>query len=110
MIEIKVPSKLFHVLSYIKVGEFNRFLHERIVEYKRYLEWNDRDSLIKTKEELEKKLQRMREELIELQEFCETAEMEQQMMIRWIDDLDEENKKLMMKMSEDGSSIKIGRI
>jgi len=105
MIELRVPPKLFRVLSFYKEEEFNRFLHEKLVEYKRYLEWNDMEALLKTKKELEKKIKRMREELEELEEFCRIAEKEQNLMLKWMDEIDYENQNLMKELKKNGDFV-----
>ena len=109
MLKVKVPHRLFRILSYFREDEFNRFLHEKLVEYRRYLEWNDVDALIKTKEEIEKKLARMKEEIGELQDFCEMAERDQEAMMQLTNQLDKENKLLFisMELRENGGNNKL---
>ncbi|ADD08438.1 hypothetical protein [Candidatus Aciduliprofundum boonei] len=106
MIELRVPPKLFRILSFYKEDEFNRFLHEKLVEYRRYFEWNNREALLKRKKELEEKIKRMKEELEELEEFCKVAEKEQKMMERWIDDIEYENQNLMKELRKNGDFVK----
>ncbi len=109
MLKVKVPPRLFRIISYFREDEFNRFLHEKLVEYRRYLEWNDVESLVKTKEEIEKKLARMKEEIGELQDFCEMAERDQEAMMQLTNQLDKENKLLFisMELRENGGNNKL---
>jgi transcription-repair coupling factor (superfamily II helicase) len=107
MLELKLPPNIFNLLAFYRDDEFNRFLQEKLAEYRRYFEWNDKESLLKTKEELEKKLNRMREEIEELEQFCETAERDQQLMIQWIDRLEKENLILQKEMRENGDFVKV---
>ena len=104
MLKIKVPPELFRILSYFREDEFNRFLHEKLEEYKKNLEWNYMEALLKTKEEIEKKLARMKEEIKELQDFCEMAERDQEVMVQLMDKLDDENKVLLKEMKENGDN------
>ncbi len=106
MLKVKVPQELFRIISYFREDEFNRFLHEKLEEYKKNLEWNDTEALLKTKEDIEKKLARMKEEIKELQDFCEMAERDQELMIHLIDKLDDENKVLLKEMNGDGDNNK----
>ncbi len=111
MLEIKLPHGLYRILANLREDEFNRFLHERLEEYRKYLEWNDREALLKTKEEIEKKVARMREELRELQDFCDMAERDQKLLLQFTEQVDEENEVLSMSMEmggENGDSDKIG--
>ncbi len=61
--------------------------------------------------EIEEKLARMREELRELQDFCEMADRDQQVLLQLTDEIDEENKmlRISMELRKNGDNTKILR-
>jgi len=110
MLEVEISKELFEKIRNMKEDDFNRFLYESIASMNRYFEMNDKEALLRKKEELEEKIKRMKEELDELTEFCNKAERDQKMMERWIDELSTENKALLMEMRGNGSSVESRKI
>ncbi len=108
--EVEVPKDVFERIRNMREDDLNRFIYERVVSLKRYLEMNDEEALLRRKMEIEDRIRKMKNEIAELTEFCERARRDQERMSIWMDELDMENRNLLEEMRGNGDYLQGGKI
>ncbi len=100
VIEIKIDKEKFDKIKYMKDYQFERYLVDKLRSFERFLEYHDEKALEKKKEELQKRLRDMKEEIADLTKFCEKAQEDQVRMVEWMDKLSLENERFMKEMKK----------
>ncbi len=104
MLEIEVKKEIFTEIKDMDNYAFNNHLKNKLRALEMALEEMNEKKLLQKKISIEKRISKIMKELQELQEFCKRAERDKSAMEKWVDILDDENRKLLKEMREHGSS------
>ncbi len=100
MIELNVKKDVFSKIKNMSDYDFTIYLKNRLSALVMELDMNSEDKLIRKRDEIQKRMTAIMEELKDLSEYCEKAEKDKAEMEEWIDRLDEENQKLLEELRQ----------
>ncbi len=100
-IKVRVSGKEMNYIRHMKDYNFNEYMLYRLKALQLGIEETDEELLKKKIEKIKKIIEIMKEEIPKLQEFYKKAEEDKEKFERWIDELDEENKRLLEMVRND---------
>ena len=100
-IKVRVSGKEMNYIRHMKDYNFNEYMLYRLKALQLGVEETDEELLKKKIEKIKKIIEIMKEEIPKLEEFYKKAEEDKVKFERWIDELDEENERLLEMVKND---------